>query len=82
MARFAGIHILIIGYTDNTGSDITNDELGMARANAVAEYLIAHGIESTRLEFQGLGSSNPVGENTSEDGRRLNRRVEFTIEKE
>ena len=82
MARFTGVHILIVGYTDNTGNDAANDQLSMSRANAVAEYLIAHGVELSRLEFQGLGSSNPVGENTSEDGRRLNRRVEFTIVQE
>jgi len=82
MSRFPGIHILIIGNTDNTGNDDGNDQLSMARAQAVSEYLIDHGVEAGRLEFQGMGSRNPCAENTTEIGRKLNRRVEFTIVKQ
>ena len=82
LKRFPGTHILIIGYTDNTGNDQSNGKLSMDRAQSVADYLINKGIESSRLEFQGLGSSFPIADNSNEDGRHLNRRVEFTIVKE
>jgi type IX secretion system PorP/SprF family membrane protein len=82
MKRFPNIHILIIGYTDNTGNDQGNEKLSMDRSQSVADYLINKGIESSRLEFQGLGSRYPIADNSNEDGRHLNRRVEFTIVKE
>ncbi len=82
MKRFPSVHILIIGYTDIIGNDASNEKLSMGRAQSVADYLISHGIESARLEFQGLGSSFPIADNGNDDGRKLNRRVEFTIVKE
>ena len=82
MTRFPGIHILIMGNTDNTGNDERNDQVSMGRAEAVAEYLIDHGIDGGRLEFQGMGSRNPCAENNTELGRKLNRRVEFAITKQ
>jgi outer membrane protein OmpA-like peptidoglycan-associated protein len=82
MKRFANIHILVIGYTDNVGNDGGNEKLSMDRAQSVADYLINKGIESSRLEFQGLGSRFPIADNSTDDGRKLNRRVEFTIVKE
>ena len=80
MKRFPKIHIKVFGYTDNIGTNDFNEQLSIARANAVVDYLITHGISEHRLLFQGMGSVNPVAGNETEEGRKLNRRVEFSIE--
>ncbi|MBR1643872.1 MAG: OmpA family protein, partial [Bacteroidales bacterium] len=49
------------------------------RAKAVADYLVAHGIESRRLQYKGYGKSQPIDTNDTEEGRARNRRVEFKI---
>lgn len=73
------IKLNVSGHTDNTGDDFVNLALSIARAKAVVTFLIQSGIESSRLEFEGLGESKPVADNSTADGRRLNRRVELTI---
>ena len=71
MKRFPQVHILIRGYTDATGGEDFNQKLSEERAQAVADYLIARGIEGPRVELQGLGSSNPVADSNTEEGRKL-----------
>lgn len=73
------MHILISGYADNHGDDDLNKILSTLRAKSVADYLSSKGINNERLSYQGLGSKNPVADNNTEEGRKLNRRVEFTI---
>lgn len=63
------------GYTDNTGSDKINDRLSKERAEAVRDYFISKGIEASRLQATGHGSSNPVADNGTKEGRAKNRRV-------
>lgn len=63
------------GYTDNTGSDKVNDRLSKERAEAVRDYFISKGVEASRLEAAGHGSSNPVADNSTKEGRAKNRRV-------
>lgn len=77
----SGIEIAIAGHTDNVGNDADNLLLSKARAAAVRQYLIDHSIDSVRLTSNGFGEQNPVASNDSEEGRQLNRRVEFTIVK-
>jgi len=72
--------ITIIGYTDNIGQESDNLTLSNDRAKAVADYLIGKGVEAKRITYKGMGSGNPVANNSTEEGRQLNRRVEFTIE--
>lgn len=67
----------IYGHTDNTGEANRNKELSRQRAKAVAEYLISQGLDTTRIKPMGFGSSKPISENETEEGRQLNRRVEF-----
>lgn len=68
----------IVGHTDTDGNDATNMELSKKRAEAVKSALISvYNISSDRLQADGKGESDPVGDNTTTDGKALNRRVEF-----
>ncbi|MBZ0202920.1 MAG: OmpA family protein [Ignavibacteria bacterium] len=68
-------------HTDDVGSDHFNLELSGKRANSVVQYLIQIGIDISRLVPQGFGESQPVAPNDTEEGRALNRRVEFRVKK-
>ncbi|MGZ3439702.1 MAG: OmpA family protein [Polyangia bacterium] len=65
------------GHTCDLGSDAYNLKLSEARAAAVADWLVAHGIDRSRLEVRGYGNTQPKVPNDSEDNRALNRRIEF-----
>ncbi|MGB4229892.1 MAG: OmpA family protein, partial [Bacteroidales bacterium] len=73
------IKIEISGHTDNIGSAAYNQKLSESRAKAVVDYLIEHGIERSRLSYMGYGLEKPIASNDTEEGRQLNRRVEFKI---
>jgi len=72
--------IVVTGYTDSVGSAENNLALSLRRAQAVADYLIAAGIDKGRIEVVGLGQQNPIASNDTEEGRAMNRRIEFTVE--
>jgi len=74
------IKIKILGHADKTGLEEANLELSADRAKAVMDYLTEKGIAPERILHQGLGSSNPIASNETEEGRAKNRRVEFVIE--
>lgn len=69
----------IVGHTDNTGSASFNQTLSQERAKSCFEYLRSRGIPGERLSFVGMGSSKPIASNNTEEGRELNRRVEFEL---
>lgn len=73
--------IAIGGHTDSKGSDAYNLKLSRDRANEVRDYLVGYGIEAGRLQAAGYGESRPVASNDNDEGRELNRRVEFKIQK-
>lgn len=73
------MEIEINGHTDNVGNDESNLALSQKRAAAVVTYMLGKGIASTRLDSAGFGESQPVAPNETEEGRALNRRVEFVI---
>ena len=77
----AGSNWFIAGHTDNQGSDKLNIPLSKARAASVITWLTAHGVEGNRLEPQGFGATRPVADNTTGNGRFLNRRVEIALAK-
>ncbi len=67
----------IEGYTDSIGSESYNLELSRKRAQAVADYLVSQGIDSSRLQVIPMGESNPIASNKTAEGRAMNRRVEI-----
>ncbi len=67
------------GHTDNTGKAAKNLTLSKERAAAVKDYLIANGIDASRLESEGFGSTKPVAPNTTKAGKALNRRTEVNL---
>jgi outer membrane protein OmpA-like peptidoglycan-associated protein len=71
--------VAIRGYTDGVGNEAFNQRLSERRANSAKAYLVARGIESTRLSSLGMGQSAPLAANDSAAGRQQNRRVEVTI---
>ena len=71
--------ILVTGYTDSTGNDSINIPLSQARAQSVANYLAGQGVARTRINAQGLGSANPIADNSTAAGREQNRRVEIAV---
>jgi outer membrane protein OmpA-like peptidoglycan-associated protein len=75
------IKMEISGHTDNVGEKTYNQTLSENRARAVVEYLVQKGIEAPRLTSAGFGDKNPVAQNTTEEGKQLNRRVEFKVTK-
>ena len=77
--EFADTDLLIVGHTDNVGSQGYNLPLSEKRAASVKDYLVSKGIASSRLTSQGKGLQEPIADNTTEAGRAQNRRVEIAI---
>ena len=71
--------IEVVGHTDNIGSDAYNLQLSKQRADAVAAYLQAQGVQSVRIQTLGAGKAYPIADNSTEAGRAQNRRVEITL---
>jgi len=69
----------ITGYTDSSGPAAYNQKLSERRAQAVADYLIAAGIDADRFTVKGMGEENPVADNSTHEGREKNRRVEVVV---
>jgi outer membrane protein OmpA-like peptidoglycan-associated protein len=79
LKKYGDTNVIVEGHTDNTGSDAINQPLSERRAQSVANYTIAQGVESSRVTTQGFGSSKPVADNSTEAGKQANRRVEIAI---
>ena len=71
--------ITIYGHTDNTGSRTVNERISKERAEAVANFLVGEGISRSRIKTEGLAFDQPVADNSTAEGRALNRRVEIYI---
>jgi outer membrane protein OmpA-like peptidoglycan-associated protein len=71
--------ITVEGHTDSVGSATKNDELSRQRAESVRTHLISQGIPADKIKAVGLGSSRPVAENSTAEGRANNRRVEIVV---
>ncbi|MBR2285696.1 MAG: OmpA family protein [Paludibacteraceae bacterium] len=73
------VKIHVVGHTDAVGTDEANQILSEGRANSVRNDLINRGVAAERITAEGKGEKEPVADNDTEEGRQLNRRVEFTI---
>ena len=77
--EFPEANFILEGYTDSVGSARSNQLLSERRANAVRDWLIANGIDQTRLTAKGFGLENPIDSNKTAAGRTNNRRVEIKL---
>jgi outer membrane protein OmpA-like peptidoglycan-associated protein len=69
----------IDGHTCSIGTDEYNLDLSNRRAGSIVEYFLAKGVLATNLEHHGYGESMPKASNETEEGREMNRRVEFEL---
>jgi len=74
-----GLVFLVAGYTDSTGSEQRNYQLGQQRAASVARQLMKQGVDPFNVTTVSYGEDNPVADNTSAAGRRQNRRIEILV---
>jgi OOP family OmpA-OmpF porin len=71
--------IAITGHSDASGNETNNKTLSRARAQVVADYLVAHGVAADALSVAGAGSEFPIADNATPQGREQNRRIEFEL---
>ncbi len=76
---YPDLKLQVEGYTDSIGSDEYNQTLSDKRAEAVRDFLVSNGVSINNVAAQGLGKADPVADNTTEAGRKLNRRVEMIV---
>ena len=73
------VDIDVIGHTDSTGDEDYNMGLSVRRAEAVRDYLVSRGIDSSIIDVSGLGETSPISSNATREGRAQNRRVEIHV---
>jgi len=74
-----GLNLAIEGYTDTTGTPDYNLKLSQQRADAVRDFLVSQGLSADTITSKGLGQADPVADNSTAAGRKLNRRVEIIV---
>ena len=79
LEKYPSMKIAIHGHTDSRGSNSYNFTLSDNRTESVYDYLLNKGIERDRIQYEGFGESKPIATNDSDDGRQMNRRVEFVV---
>ena len=80
LKAYPDVKVSVTGYTDNTGDAAKNIQLSKARAQAVKARLVSQGaVAASRIKVAGLGSADPVGDNSTPEGRKQNRRIEMKI---
>lgn len=77
--KVTSVKLNVGGHTDSTGNAAANKALSQRRAQAVVDYLTSKGVDASKLVAQGHGSDQPVAENTTDEGRFKNRRIEFSV---
>jgi len=79
LSSFGDSKLLLVGHTDSVGTAEYNQRLSERRALAVGTYLTLKGVPSTRVAAAGRGETEPLESNSTEQGRRVNRRVEIAV---
>jgi len=80
IGAFPDASIEVQGHTDDQGSDESNLTLSQSRADAVLAYLVNGGVDAAQLTAVGYGETQPIADNSTEDGRQTNRRVQFDVQ--
>lgn len=81
MTKYPNMSIKVTGHADSRNGETYNQKLSERRAKAVYDYLVSKGVSADRLEYEGMGSKLPIGDNTTDAGQQLNRRVQFKVTK-
>ncbi len=79
IARNCGARLEIAGHTDAVGDADVNLKLSQRRADAVRRYLVRSGVAEHRVEARGYGETQPIADNSTAEGRKTNRRIEFRV---
>ncbi|AXC10500.1 Outer membrane protein A precursor [Acidisarcina polymorpha] len=79
LLAYPNLQLQVEGYTDNVGSDDYNQKLSQQRADAVRDYLTSQGVSSNNISSTGYGKSDPVADNSTNQGRAENRRVQLVV---
>lgn len=77
--RVPNVHLTVKGFTDTVGSAESNKVLSQQRAQSVVDYLISKGVDESKLKAEGYGQDHPVADNSTEEGKFKNRRIEFSV---
>ena len=72
--------IVVEGNADNIGSKSVNNRISRQRAEVVAKYINKRGVDRSRMTIKAFGSSNPIADNNTKQGRQANRRVEVKVQ--
>jgi outer membrane protein OmpA-like peptidoglycan-associated protein len=72
-------HVMVTGYTDNVGDPANNATLSLKRAEAVRDHLVSLGADPQKYEVSGAGDATPIADNSTDEGRAKNRRVEVAV---
>lgn len=73
------VDVDVIGHTDSIGSEEYNQQLSLRRATTVKDYIVSKGIDASIIDVSGKGESQPVADNSTNEGRAQNRRVDVSI---
>lgn len=79
LAPHPALHVTVIGHTDNVGNANHNLQLSTSRAHVVHAHLVARGVDDHRIRHEGRGGAEPIASNQTNEGRAVNRRVDFLI---
>ena len=79
LLAYPGLKVQVEGYTDSIGSDEYNQKLSEQRANGVRDYLVQQSVADANVTAQGYGKKDPVADNSTNEGRAQNRRVELVV---
>ena len=79
MEQVPDMTLMIIGHTDKIADPAYNMKLSEERAQAMKAYLVAQGADPSKLMTKGLGETDPIADNTTDQGRFRNRRIEFVV---
>ena len=77
--KYDDSNLMIVGHTDDVGREAYNLDLSERRADAATRYLVVQGVTRSRIGTLGVGESEPVASNDTEEGRSRNRRIEIAI---